>query len=236
MAQDFVGSNNINLLEPIGQFGTRLLGGKDAASPRYIFTKMSKMSNNIFDSKDNDLLKYLEDDGLMIEPEYYVPILPMVLVNGVEGIGTGYSTSIPCYNPEDIIDNLNRYMKNEPLKKMIPWYKGFKGMISQNSQKEHQYLAQGVYRMKSDTEVEITELPIGKWTSDYKEFLDDLAVKNKIKSYENHSGDTNIVFNVFTLENVQDFQKRVRKIKEDIKTLESKSKKDLWIKDLSELI
>ncbi|KAJ3363539.1 DNA topoisomerase 2 [Kappamyces sp. JEL0680] len=97
MAQSFVGSNNLNLLEPLGQFGTRLQGGKDAASPRYIFTNLSSLARTIFHPHDDPLLNYLNDDGQSIEPEWYIPILPMILVNGGEGIGTGWSTAIPNY-------------------------------------------------------------------------------------------------------------------------------------------
>ncbi|RNA39637.1 DNA topoisomerase 2-alpha-like, partial [Brachionus plicatilis] len=82
LAQNFVGSNNINLLLPIGQFGTRLHGGKDAASPRYIFTNLSPLTRFIFNPKDDPLFNYLNDDGQTVEPEFYCPILPMVLVNG----------------------------------------------------------------------------------------------------------------------------------------------------------
>ena len=94
LAQDFVGSNNINLLQPIGQFGTRLAGGKDHASPRYIFTQMSPLTKLIFNPNDGPLLKYLQDDNQKIEPEWYIPIIPMVLVNGADGIGTGTFSQI----------------------------------------------------------------------------------------------------------------------------------------------
>lgn len=106
MAQDFVGSNNVNLLVPSGQFGSRLLGGKDAASPRYIYTYLSPVTRKIFKEEDDALCHYLVDEGQSIEPDFYLPILPMVLVNGSEGIGTGYSTSIPNYNPVDIVNYL----------------------------------------------------------------------------------------------------------------------------------
>ena len=113
MAQTFVGSNNIALLHPAGQFGTRLLGGKDAASPRYIFTKLPALTRLIFHPDDEALLEYLEDDGQKIEPKWYLPILPMVLVNGAEGIGTGWSSSVPNYNPRDVVANLRRMMDDE---------------------------------------------------------------------------------------------------------------------------
>ena len=111
MAQTFVGTNNINLLEPSGQFGTRLLGGKDAASPRYTFTSLEPITRVLFPPADDPLLEYLEEDGQMIEPVYYVPVLPLVLVNGADGIGTGWSTFLPNYNPRDVIENLRKLIE-----------------------------------------------------------------------------------------------------------------------------
>merc|ERR1712125_310469 len=99
MAQDFVSTNNINLLEPSGQFGTRLQGGKDAASARYIYTRLSPLTRLIFSPLDDAVLSYQEEEGQNIEPYWYCPVIPMILVNGAEGIGTGWSTSIPNYDP-----------------------------------------------------------------------------------------------------------------------------------------
>ena len=103
MAQDYVGSNNIPLLFPSGQFGTRLQGGKDSASARYIFTRLQAVTRMIYPVADDPLLTYNDDDGYLVEPEMYVPIIPMALVNGIEGIGTGWSTSVPMYNPLHLI-------------------------------------------------------------------------------------------------------------------------------------
>ena len=129
MAQDFVGTNNINLLMPNGQFGSRGLGGKDSASSRYIYTTLNPITRLIFHPKDDALLQYLLDDGKKVEPKYYVPIIPMVLVNGAQGIGTGWSTSIPQYNPRDIIANLMRKLEGGQFERMVPFYKGFTGTI-----------------------------------------------------------------------------------------------------------
>ena len=129
LAQDYVGSNNINLLHPSGQFGTRLLGGKDHASPRYTFTYLSKITKYIFREEDNPILNKLNEEGMSIEYEYYMPIIPMILVNGAEGIGTGYSTLILKYNPKDIIKNIYNIMDNKEIIPMNPWYKNFKGKI-----------------------------------------------------------------------------------------------------------
>jgi DNA topoisomerase-2 len=57
-------------------------------SPDPIFTKLEAIAN-IFHPDDDELLNYLEDDGSNIEPEFYVPVIPMVLVDGADGIGTG---------------------------------------------------------------------------------------------------------------------------------------------------
>ena len=193
MAHNYMGSNNINLLEPCGQFGTRLMGGKDAASPRYIFTKLSKGAQNIFDQRDNSTLKFLDDDGKSVEPEYYMPIIPMVLVNGAEGIGTGYSTNVPCYNPDDIKNNILRCLNGETPVPMTPWYKGFRGRIY--PKEKGVWTTQGIH-VESGSTVKVTELPPGKWTQDYKEYLDGLVEKGKITSYDNHSSEESPNFTI----------------------------------------
>ncbi|XP_023226762.1 DNA topoisomerase 2-alpha-like isoform X2 [Centruroides sculpturatus] len=167
LAQNFVGSNNINLLQPIGQFGTRLQGGKDAASPRYIFTMLSPLAKLIFSQLDEPLLVHLFDDNQRIEPEYYIPVIPMVLVNGCEGIGTGWSTKIPNYNPREIVSNIRRMLKGEEPVKMNPWFKNFKGVIEQLD--NQRYVINGEVSILSSNKLEITELPVRTWTQTYKE-------------------------------------------------------------------
>lgn len=195
MAQDFVGSNNINLLEPDGSFGSRFMNGKDAASARYIFTHLTNTTQLIFNSNDTPLLNHLNDDGNLIEPEWYLPIIPMVLVNGCSGIGTGYSTFVPPYNPKDIISNLLRVLQDDldPLP-MKPWYRGFNGIIEENGENTGTFISKGKSQQISDTQVKITELPIGMGITTYKEYLESLiennmsvkkgdkkATKNKVK-------------------------------------------------------
>jgi len=180
MAQDFVGSNNINLLVPEGNFGSRL-NSKDAASPRYIFTRLSPITTHIFNTYDNPLYTYLNDDNIPIEPEYMLPIIPMILVNGCEGIATGYSTSIPCYNPKDIIANLIHLLSNEETYNLIPYYKGFSGKVIDLS--GGSYMTKGTWSKISDTKIVITELPVGSWVTQYKEFLETFieSSKNTVK-------------------------------------------------------
>jgi len=192
MAQDFVGSNNINLLFPDGNFGSRLLAGKDAASPRYIFTRLSDITTKIFDKKDSNTLTYLQDDGLNIEPEWFIPILPMVLVNGCEGIGTGYSTYIPPYNPKDIIANLLRILDDlEPLP-MTPYFRNFNGILE--SIENGSYITKGKWERVGESQIKITELPVGTAVTTYKEFLESLIegasdkIKNTTKSKSKSKG------------------------------------------------
>jgi DNA topoisomerase-2 len=203
MAQNYVGSNNINLLTPEGQFGTRLNGGKDAASARYIFTQLSKLAKLIFREEDMCILHYLNDDGTQVEPEYYIPIIPMVLVNGSIGIGTGFSTTVPCHNPEDVIAMCERIAEQETsienideleLDDIAPWYLGFKGAIAHH--KPGMYQSRGLYNWTDDVTVEIAELPVGTWTDDYKEYLNALLVANSpvLKDFESHSTAKNVKF------------------------------------------
>lgn len=185
MAQEFVGSNNINVLAPVGQFGSRLLGGKDAASARYIHTHLQPIVGRLFRKEDMGILEHLDDDGMKIEPSYYLPVLPMLLVNGCVGIGTGFSTDIPPYNPADLSRLLQERLRGRlpslrsvPLK---PWWFGFKGAVTAGSG-EGSWSTRGLYTMdEAKNTVTITELPVGVWTKDYKGFLDEMATADKTK-------------------------------------------------------
>ena len=192
MAQDFVSSNNINLLLGIGQFGTRLQGGKDSAQSRYIFTKLNSLTRKIFREADDNLCKYLDDDGQSIEPEYYYPVVPNILINGSQGIGTGYSTKIPMYNPDDIVTYLRNRINNKDNISLKPWYRGFMGKIESTS--KGNFITRGKYIIHDNGKIEINELPIGTWTDEYLEFLDKVAVdkgkegpKNFVRSFEDNS-------------------------------------------------
>lgn len=176
LAQNFTGSNNINLLYPDGQFGSRRLGGKDAASPRYIFTKLENVTKHIFSDKDNSILNYLDDDGIEVEPQFYVPIVPMILVNGSMGIGTGFSSDIMCYNIIDIINYLKCKLTDDIISispEFTPYYEGFKGDIIKISPSK--YMFKGKYTEINENTINVTELPIGFWTENFKKLLDKLS-------------------------------------------------------------
>ena len=203
MAQNFVGSNNINLLEPNGQFGTRLEGGKDSAAERYIFTVLSKLTRHIYQESDEAILKYLDDDGNIVEPVYYAPIIPMVLVNGTIGIGTGFSSNIPCHNVRHIVGWLKEKLQNDmetPATNIEVYYEGFKGTIVNIGTNKH--LVKGVYEKvacKANNKIRITELPVGYWTNDFKQHLENLIADKKeqaVKDYDDMSTDKVVDFTI----------------------------------------
>jgi DNA topoisomerase-2 len=209
LAQTFLGSNNVNLLVPSGQFGTRLQKGKDAASTRYIFTYLSPITQTLFDERDKPCLDFLTDDGASIEPSYYLPIVPLVLVNGAAGIGTGYSTNVPSYNIRDLMFNLRGKLQDTPLKPLHPWYNGFTGSIKPIRKAEGPvtgYRVRGRLLLPSDADVvadkvnplclSITELPVDIATSDYKAILEAHLESGSLKDVREHHTDTTVHFEV----------------------------------------
>lgn len=203
MAQDYVGSNNINILEPEGQFGSRLKNGQDAASPRYIWTKINQLVKYIYREEDMPILNYQFEENIKIEPDYYLPIIPMILVNGTHGIGTGYSTLIPQFNPLEIANNMMNKLNNEKYKKMKPWYRYYTGTVEKNDKMS--FIVKGKYSRK-DNKIIIDELPIGESTSKYKEWLSDQCdIKNGlIKTFVDYNTDKLIKFEITCDEDLLD--------------------------------
>jgi len=196
LAQTFVGSNNLNCLEPSGNFGSRLQGGSDCASARYIYTRLSPFARKVFHTLDEPILTYNVDDNRTIEPEVYVPVVPLILINGADGIGTGWSSSIPNYNPEDIVENLKLMMDGEPMRPMIPWFRDFKGTVTQVAPDRFEF--SGLISQTGDNELEITELPIRMWTQDYKDKIVDIIKAEKtpsfIKDYDDYNTHKDVHF------------------------------------------
>ena len=208
MAQNFVGSNNINLLLPLGQFGTRIKNGEDIASERYIFTQLNRITRAIFPQPDDAILDYLNDDGTLVEPRFYAPIIPMILVNGSKGIGTGFSTDIMCYNPLQIIG----YLKNKLIGTLllensdgfVPFYEGFTGTIEKIGLTK--FLIKGKYEKVGPDTIRIIELPVGLWTESFKEHLENLIepgldkegkkIVPLVKDYDDMSKDTTVDFTI----------------------------------------
>ena len=190
MAQDYPGSNNMNLLEPCGQFGSRLMSGSDSASPRYIFTKMNDNTKYLFPRDTLEILEYKTEEGHLIEPIRFYPSLPVILINGTQGIGSGYSTFVPSFNPEDIKDAIVSLLENETPKQLIPWYKDFKGDIS--------ILKDGNFEIvckphKKGANFIISEIPIGTSITQFKELLESI---DSITIVKNNSTENSVNFEI----------------------------------------
>ena len=211
MAQTFVGSNNINLLKPIGQFGSRLQGGQDSASPRYIYTHLEPIVDAIFRREDTILLKAVEDDGDLVEPEYYLPVIPLLAINGSVGIGTGFSTDIPPHNPDDIVSLLEHRLKGTLAsiegRALDPWWFGFEGPLRRAS--DDTWVTSGLYVFDEEKKtITINELPVGEWTKKYKTFLDGLlshdggskATALGLKNFDDLYNDAKVKFVLYMTE------------------------------------
>ena len=206
MAQNFCGSNNINLLTPSGQFGTRRLGGKDAASPRYIFTRLEPIARAIFHPDDDDILNYLNEEGMSIEPDFYMPVIPLALVNGSDGIGTGWSSTVPNFCPRDIVKCLRNMIAGKEADVLHPKYFGFTGPIIQKDAKS--YNVEGKIERIDEKTLLLTELPIRKWTQDYKLQLEKMLTGDpgdgkkkpkqeaEIKDFKENHTDTTVSFTI----------------------------------------
>src|SRR5574343_364167 len=184
MAQDFTGSNNINLLVPEGQFGNIL--SPIPSAPRYIFTYLSDNFRKLFKKEDDLILEFLYDDNEKIEPKRYIPIIPMVLVNGTKGVGTGYASKVFNYNPKDIKQDILCALNGKKRVKLTPFYKDYTGTISQG-ENANQWLFKGKLEVVNSTVIKITELPIGVYQDDYLEVLKKLKEQGLIKDYDDNS-------------------------------------------------
>lgn len=226
LAQKFVGSNNLNLLLNESQFGTRIMGGKDAAQPRYLLTKINPLTSFIFRNEDRYILTYKTEETMVIEPEFYVPIIPMILINGAKGIGTGWSTNIPSFSIIEIIKELRMMLANgrPSTRKFIPYYNNLKTKILEDGASS--FLSVGlVHQNPKDFSVLITELPLLYWTNEFEKCLDKLLDAKTIKSYKQYSDEDHVCFLVYFSEeqfkhysNLQNGFHKLFKLQTDIKT------------------
>lgn len=209
LAQSFVGSNNLPLFSEEGMFGTRLEGGKDAASPRYIFTKKREYFDAMFPEEDDPLLLRREDDGVLIEPYYYIPTIPLLLVNGSTGIGTGWSSFCPCFDPDDIVDTAALWMDNnkkefaKKVKTLVPWYRGFVGKIQTTENNSTKFTTSGIIK-RANSGIIISELPIGEWTSNFTRWLLDQNI-----DFNDRSTPQNVVIEIKDDIPLDDFKKKL---------------------------
>ena len=208
LAQTYTGSNNWNLLKPNGQFGSRRSSGKDAASPRYIFTEISEHSKQIFNKDDLNIVEYKYDEGEFIEPYFYIPILPIILINGSQGIGTGYSCSIPGFNPDDIKDNILRILDGKETIEMMPWYNGYKGKIIKKD--IGSFVINGIVEKVTSKSIRITEIPVGVSIDEYSQFIETLIDDNAYGMVNSINNSNEIEINIlleFSTSGLEEFLK-----------------------------
>lgn len=248
MGQRFAGSNNVPLIHPCGNFGFRRMGGAEHASSRYIFAYLDPITRKIFIEEDDCILKYQEDEGDSIEPEYYCPIIPMILVNGAKGIGTGWSSDVPHFNIMDICKNLIRKLDDKEMKQIHPWYYGFTGNIIEEG--ECKYKVTGKFEIVDRDTVRITEIPIKGnycWTQDYLDFLNTLVYdektnkKGKINYIKPECGNNEISIDViFRPNELQQLIKKSEDGKEEIEKFLKLSAKltmsNMWLYNTNGII
>lgn len=224
MAQDFVGSNNLPYFTQDGQFGTRNLGGEDAAQPRYPDTRPQQWLRYVFRMEDFPLMEFMKDEGQDVEPKHFLPIIPMCLVNGCMGIGTGHSTFIPNCSPIDIIDWYLSKLKSKEVDEIIPWYRGFKGEIEirktivtqdpdfdeiepgqeplKSKRQQLSMVSKGIYSVgKKFGQCIVKEIPIGIWIDKYRKYLEGLREGKVITDVRNLSNHNTPLFEISGLIN-----------------------------------
>lgn len=196
MAKRYVGTNNIPLLHNEGNFGTRFINENSAT--RYIFTRKEPILDYIFIKDDMNVLEQQQFEGTTIEPKYFVPIIPLIFVNGTEGISVGFSQLILPRNPRDIINYLLDYLndKNPDFSKIIPYYKGFNGTIEKDIENSSRFIIKGKFIRENTTNITITELPIKYDLDTYVGILDDLCEKKIIKYSKDQSNDDTFCFKI----------------------------------------
>ena len=181
MGQTF--RNNLPILEGIGQYGT--LRSPVAGAPRYISTKLSDNFRLLY--KDFELLENQIDEGVVVEPKFYLPIIPVIIINSSMGIGMGYSSNILGRNPKDVIQACIDHLNGKKIKELKPWMNEFSGDWVRDKNNPNKWWIKGRYEILSPTMVKVTELP-PKWTFEsYEKYLDDLIDKRIIRDYDNSS-------------------------------------------------
>jgi len=183
MAQRF--KNNAPLLEEVGQFGT--LRQPDASAPRYIGTKLTPYFRLIY--KDFELLKYKEEEGERIEPEYFLPIVPMVLVNGSSGIAVGFSSNIVNRNLLELVETCELVLKGKKITSLTPTIFSFNGEFIPDTENHKRWIIRGRFIRVNTTTVKVVDLPISMTYEKYENILDALVESGKIQSYDDNCKD-----------------------------------------------
>lgn len=180
MGQSF--KNSLPLLEGIGQYGT--LRSTSAGAPRYISTKLSKNFRLLY--KDFELIENQIDEGVVVEPKFFLPVVPTVIINGSSGIAVGFASNILNRNPKDVVQACIDHLNGKKIKELKPWFAEFSGSWSRDKENPNKWYAKGIYEL-GKCNVHVTELP-PDWTFEkYESYLDGLVDKKTIKDYDNNS-------------------------------------------------
>ena len=194
LAQEHVGTNNVALLLPLGQFGSRLDPPSVHAAARYIFSKASPIARVIFPREDDDVLEYREEEGEVIEPKHFCGVIPLVLLNGCSGIGTGFASSVPCYSLPSIAQACKVLALEDaslPLPKLEPYFQDFKGRVEETAKGISTF---GVFERTGPSSLRVTELPVGRWTDSFITELKETGEKMKfpVASVVNRSTESSV--------------------------------------------
>ncbi len=184
MAQEF--KNNLPLFEKIGQFGS--LHSQDASAARYISVRMSKAFDLVY--KDQELLEYRTEEDVKVEPYFYLPIIPMVLVNGGSGIAIGFATNILNRDAKTVVKDCLAYLNKEPLSRLVPKIDTFSGSFTVDKDIPKKWYMSGKFNVENATTVKINELPPSVSYDRFESLLDELEEKKAISSWENHGKGT----------------------------------------------
>ena len=196
MAQKF--KNNMPLLDEIGQFGS--LRSPNPGAARYIGTKLNKNFRLLY--KDFELLTYKEEEGCVIEPHYFLPIIPTVLINGSMGVAVGFSSNILNRDPLDIINACESILKNKKYSIIKPQIQGFTGQFINDPENPKRWIIRGIFNITNTSTVKILELPPSMTYEKYESILDELVKDGVIVSYDDNCKD-NIDYTIkFTRESL----------------------------------
>ena len=193
MAQDYVGANNLPLLDPEGQFGTRMENGDDAAASRYIFTRLQPITPLVFRAEDEPNLTMTVTDGQVTEPEFYVPVVPMLLINGAQGIATGFRTSIPPHRALDMIRVIRERLAGRAAPMPEAFHEGFCG-TNRRTENGHQTI--GAWRLMHESCIRITEIPTSFSVQAVKTHLTGLYHKGIVHRFSEHHSAHFVEFDV----------------------------------------
>jgi len=185
MTQDF--KNSLPIFQGIGQFGS--LRSPEAGAPRYVGVKFNDNFRRLY--KDFDLVTAQYEEGEEIEPRYFLPIIPTVLLNGGSGIAVGFATNILNRHPLDLIDACIEVLTGKPISSPLkPWIHGFHGEVNPGSDSHGRaWVFRGAYEVRNTSQVDVTEIPPSFTYEKYETHLEGLVEKGVIHSYEDSSSD-----------------------------------------------